>query len=113
MKVKVFKRKGLSGAEVDFASVSNAQSVTQKDIAREIEETVGIPMIRSMSVLEAFATIVRKNIAEGNIVEIEGIGRVRVSVTVKDGTPVLNKLILLPSKTLKAELDKVSVEIED
>lgn len=112
MKVKVFKRKGLAGAEADFASVNNAQSITHKDIAREVEEQVGIPMIRTMSVLEAFSTIVRRHIAAGNTIEIEGVGRIRVSVTIKSDKPVIGKILFTPNKLLKADLDTVNFEID-
>lgn len=111
MKIKVKKRQGLSG-DAEFASVSDAKTITQKDIAREIEDSVGIPAIRSMSVLEAFAELARKNIAAGNVVEIEGIGRIRISVTMKDGNPSVNKLIVTPGKALKSDLNNINFEIE-
>lgn len=113
MKIKIQKRESLiAGKESEFASVCDAKTISQKDIALQIENEVGIPAIRSMSVFEAFATIVRKNIAEGNIVEIDGIGRIRVSVTIKENKPVIGKLLIAPNKLLKGDLTNVNFEIE-
>lgn len=112
MKIKIQKRKGVIGKEADFATICDVQTTSQKEICQAIEKEVGIPMIRSMSVLDAFATMVSRNLTAGNTVEIDGIGRIRVSVTVKDNKPSLSRLIILPSKTLKAELDSAIFEIE-
>lgn len=112
MKINIQTRQGL-GKESDFASICDAKTVSLKDISREIEEQVGIPMIRSMSVLDAFATIVRKHIADGNTVDMEGLVRLRPSVTVKDGKPALSRIICSPVKVFKTEMEEIDFIINN
>lgn len=114
MKINIHQRNatGIS-ASAELATVVNAQTVSLKDISREIEEQVGIPMIRSMSVLDAFATIVTKHLKEGNNVEIDSLLRLRSSVTVKGSKPSVSKIICVAAKSLRTELDSIDFIINN
>lgn len=113
MKIKIQKKKATAfGNETNIAVLSAAETVSLKDICKEIEDQVGIPMIRSMSVLDAFSTVVRRELIAGNTVDIDGLVRLRPSVTVTDSVPSFSRIVCAAKKAMKEEMATATFEVE-
>ena len=53
---------------------SHKKAVSTKEISLEIENEIGIPVIRCMSVLDAFVESLYKHLGNGEPVTLEGLG---------------------------------------
>lgn len=86
------------------------EAVDAREMARMIEETVGIPAIRTMSVLAAFSEALVRCIEEGRPVCVDGIGTVRPALTIEDGEIVVKKLTVSGSPVMKNLLRKIELQ---
>lgn len=95
---------------IELATLVSKESVSTKEIAVKIEKEIGIPSIRSMSVLDAAAEIIRCMIVEGNTVNLSGLGSLKAGLTIENGKPLVKKVLFTPSGELRKELKNVSFE---
>ena len=78
-------------------------NITGKELAKEIEQSTGIPAIRSMSVLDAISSLIAKKITEGYNVNIEGLGHFRAGLVLNDsGDPEIKKVLFKPNNKMYA-----------
>ena len=87
---------------------------TGKDIAGIIEKEIGIPAIRTMSVLNALSEVIARQLAEGNNIHIDGLGILKVGISMENGKAVAKRLCLTPSSEIKNVLSAIQFkEITD
>ena len=83
---------------------------TYKDISQSIEKQIGIPVVRSLSVLSAFSEIVTEELQEGKSVYIEGIGVLSVGIGLENGKVTARKLTIIPSTEMRKRLQDIRIE---
>lgn len=98
-----------------MAQLSIKDTISLKDMAIRMEKEIGIPMIRSMSVLSAMTEMVRNTLVDGNAVNMEGLGILKVSLgAIENGNPIVKKIIFTPCVQLKKELkEAICQEIKE
>jgi len=90
------------------------KTVSTKEIAQEIEKTVGIPMIRTMSVLSAFVEMAYKYMEEGEPVSLDGFGTFKPGLSVEGEKVIAKKVNLIASAAMKRRLRSfLTTEMED
>ena len=85
------------------------KTVSTKDIAQEIEKTIGIPAIRTMSVLAAFVETAYNHLEDGEPVSIEGFGTLKTGLSLENGQAVARKINLTASVQMKERLKGMQV----
>ena len=80
------------------------KTASTKEIAQEIEKTVGIPAIRTMSVLDAVVEMAYKHMEEGEPVSLEGFGTFKPGLSVENGKVIAKKVNLIASTSMKERL---------
>ena len=60
-----------------------AQTITKKDLARQIAESTGISKLLALNMADSLFTVMRETMIAGNRIEIRGFG----TFTVKDTNP--------------------------
>lgn len=91
---------------------SRKEAVSTKDISLEIEREIGIPVIRCMSVLDAFVERVYKHLENGEPVTLEGLGTFSTKLMVEDGRVIAKKVRLVSPKQVRERLKKFRL-VED
>lgn len=86
------------------ALLLQGRTISTKEIAKEIEDTIGIPMIRTMSVLNAFVETVYGHLEEGEPVALEGFGTFKPGLATEGGKTLVKKVNLFPSVRMKERL---------
>lgn len=86
------------------ALLLQGRTISTKEVAREIEDTIGIPMIRTMSVLSAFVETVYGHLEEGEPVALEGLGTFKPGLATEGGKTIVKKVNLFPSVRMKERL---------
>lgn len=81
-----------------------------KEIAAEIEKAVGIPMIRTMSVLSAFVESLYQHIGNGEPVSLEGFGTFKPGLSIEQGEAAVKKVNLIASVQMKERLKEILTE---
>lgn len=110
IKYKKTSRTDCLTGDFEVAKLVIKDSISTKEIAMKIEKEIGIPSIRSMSVLDAAAEIIKRMIVEGNTVSLSGLGIFKASLTVENGNPVIKKVLFTPSVELRKDLKTASFE---
>lgn len=111
---KKTSKKNSPVGDFEMAQLVIKDTISIKDIALKIEKEVGIPSIRSMSVLTAMVEMVGGMIAEGNTVNLEGLGFLKAGLSMEDGKPTIKRVVFTPSVQLKKSLKEVTFkEIKD
>lgn len=108
-----YKKVERNNAQIQGCCVAVAQlgeAVGARELAQQIEEEVGIPAIRTMSVLAAFSEALVRNIEEGRPVYLEGVGTVRPALGLDGGVPSVKKLTVSAVNTLKERLKKIVLQ---
>ncbi len=100
---------------INNKSGNQAQIVTSgmcnnKDIAQEMEKVLGIPAIRTMSVLDAASQIITQMLLDGKVINLEGLGFLKANLSFEDGKPVAKKMQFQVSKQLREALDTATFE---
>lgn len=97
------------------AQIVTSGTCTTKDIALEIEKLLGIPSIRSMSVLDAACQIIKQMIMDGKVVNLEELGFLKAHLAFEDDKPIAKKVLFLSNKKLRETLKTASFEevVED
>ncbi len=85
------------------------KTVSTKDVAQEIEKTIGIPAIRTMSVLAAFVEMAYNHLEKGEPVSIDGFGTLKTGLSLEDGKAVARKINLVASVQMKERLKNIQV----
>ena len=67
---------------------SHKKAVSTKEISLEIENEIGIPVIRCMSVLDAFVESLYKHLGNGEPVTLEGLGTFSTKLMMEEGKVV-------------------------
>lgn len=80
------------------------KTISTKEIAIEIEKTIGIPAIRTMSVLNAFVEMAYNHLEDGEPVVVDGFGTFKPGLSVEDGEVVAKKINLISSTQMKERL---------
>lgn len=88
------------------------QTLSTKEIAAEIEKTVGIPMIRTMSVLNAFVETLYHHMGNGNQVVLDDFGTFKPGLSLEAGKAVVKKVNLIASVQMKERLKSIPTEEE-
>ena len=87
--------------------------VSARELAQQVEKEVGIPAIRTMSVLAAFSEALVRNIEEGRPVYLEGIGTIRPALAFENGAPMVKKLMVSATSALKDRLRCIVLQETD
>ncbi len=85
------------------------KTVSTKDIAQEIEKTIGIPAIRTMGVLAAFVETAYKHLENGEPVSIDGFGTLKTGLSLENGQAVARKINLVASVQMKERLKSIQL----
>lgn len=88
------------------------KALSTKEISREIENEIGIPLIRCMSVLDAFVESLYKHLEDGEPVTLEGLGTFSTKLTIEEGEVVAQKVKLASSKQMRERLKQFRL-VED
>lgn len=110
MKYKKREQVLKAGVAVTIAHVAVGKTHNIKDLSAIIEKEVGIPSIRSMSVLTAMSELIAKLLMDGDAVNIDGLGNLKASVTFEDGKPAVTRMLFAPSKELKEAMKVACLE---
>lgn len=86
--------------------------VSTKDVSLEIENEIGIPVIRCMSVLDAFVEKLYKHLENGEPVTLEGLGTFSTKLMIEEGKVVAKKVKLVSSKQMRERLKQFQL-VED
>ena len=86
------------------------KTYSTKEIAAEIEKAVGIPMIRTMSVLSAFIESLYQHMENGEPVVLDGFGTFRPGLAIEKGEAVVRKVNLSVSLQMKERLKEILTE---
>lgn len=90
------------------------KAASTKEIAQEIERTVGIPAIRTMSVIDAFVEMAYRHMENGEPVQLDGFGTFKPGLSVEEGKVIAKKVNLIASIAMKERLKAIPTsEIED
>lgn len=92
------------------AQIVTSGTCTTKDIALEIERLMGIPSIRSMSVLDAACQIIKQMIMDGKVIHLEELGFLKAHLAFEDDKPVAKKVLFQANKKLRETLKTASFE---
>lgn len=92
------------------AQIVTSGTYTNKDIAQEIERIMGIPCIRTMSVLDAASQIIKQMLLEGKVINMEGLGFLKANLGFENGQPVVRKVQFQACKSLRDELKAATFE---
>ncbi|WP_099465872.1 HU family DNA-binding protein [Parabacteroides provencensis] len=101
-----YKKITTSAIATQVRKVSNG-SCTTKEIAVLMEKQIGIPSIRTMSVLNAFSEIVTSQLLEGKSIHVDGLGILNLSISFSDGKVVAKRLTITPSSELRKQLPTI------
>lgn len=88
------------------------KAVSTKDVSLEIENEIGIPVIRCMSVLDAFVEKLYKHLENGEPVTLEGLGTFSTKLMIEEGKVVAKKVKLVSSKQMRERLKQFQL-VED
>lgn len=80
------------------------KTASTKEIAQEIEKTVGIPAIRTMSVLDAFVEMAYRHMENGEPVQLDGFGTFKPGLSVEGEKVIAKKVNLIASAAMKGRL---------
>lgn len=80
------------------------RTISTKDIALEMEKTIGIPAIRTMSVLNAFVEVAYNHLEEGEPILLDGFGTFKPGLGMEDDRVIAKKINLIASKQMKERL---------
>jgi len=89
---------------------SRKKAVSTKEISLEIESEIGIPVIRCMSVLDAFVESLYKHLENGEPVTLEGLGTFSTKLMMEEGKVVAKKVRLVSSKQMRERLKQFQLE---
>lgn len=89
---------------------SHKKAVSTKEISLEIENEIGIPVIRCMSVLDAFVESLYKHLGNGEPVTLEGLGTFSTKLMMEEGKVVAKKVKLVSSKQMRKRLKQFHLE---
>ena len=103
IKYKKTVRGNFGHPSIDVRPVQG-KTVSSKEIALEIERTVGIPAIRTMSVLSAFVEMAYNHLEDGEPVLLDGLGTLKPGLSLEGETVVAKKINLIASTTMKERL---------
>lgn len=106
-------KKVTTGAVSQQCRQLSAKRCNNKDIARIIETQIGIPAIRTMSVLNALAEVIAQLLADGCSIQIDGLGIIKVGIGLEDQKAIVKRLILTPSTDIKQLLQNIQFEEVD
>lgn len=100
---------------INNKSGNQAQIVTSgmcnnKDIAQEMEKVLGIPAIRTMSVLDAASQIITQMLLDGKVINLEGLGFLKANLSLKMAGQSLKRMQFQVSKQLREALDTATFE---
>jgi len=110
IKYKRFSRKTNMGSG-DQINIVPGNTITDKEIATEIESGLGIPAIRTMSVLEAVGGLIARKLADGCIINLKSMGHIRASLALNEsGEPEIKKVIFQPNSKLKGRFKLAKFE---
>ena len=82
IKYKKTVRGNFGHPSIDVRPVQG-KTVSSKEIAMEIEKTVGIPAIRTMSVLNAFVEMAYNHLEDGEPVLLDGLGTLKPGLSLE------------------------------
>ena len=85
------------------------ETLTTKEIAREMERETGIPAIRTMCVIEAYAELVVRHLREGDHVVFADLGTFKTCVGMEGGEMVVKRVSLFPSSKAKGMFEDVEL----
>lgn len=95
----------------DQINIVPGETISDKEIASEIEAGLGIPAIRTMSVLEAVGGLIAKKLTEGCTVNLKSMGHIRPSLALNEsGEPEIKKVIFQPNSKLKGRFTQAEFE---
>lgn len=103
IKYKKTVRGNFGHASVDVRPVQG-KTFSTKEIALEIEKTVGIPAIRTMSVVNAFIEMAYNHLEDGEPVQLDGLGTLKPGLSLEGETVVAKKINLIASSQMKERL---------
>ncbi len=86
------------------------KTVSTKELSFEIENEIGIPVIRCMSVLDAFVERLYKHLENGEPVALEGLGTFNTKLMIEEGEVIAKKVRLVPSKQMRERLKRFRME---
>lgn len=86
------------------------ETMSNRAIAAMIEQEVGIPSIRTMSVLSAYFSMVQKLLLNSCSVKIDEFGTLRTSLGEENNKPFIRKVTLLPDPSFKKEIKEAEFE---
>ncbi len=104
IKYKKTVRGNFGHPSIDVRPVQG-KTVSSKEIALEIEKTVGIPAIRTMSVLNAFVEMAYNHLEDGEPVLLDGLGTLKPGLSLEGETVVAKKINLIASTQMKERLN--------
>ncbi|MFR1274611.1 MAG: HU family DNA-binding protein [Parabacteroides merdae] len=85
-----YKRIQMPSKGIEARPIQGKQ-VSTKEIATEIEKVIGIPAIRTMSVLSAFVEMAYNHFENGEPVVLEGFGTFKTGLAIDGGKVVAKK----------------------
>lgn len=98
----------VKGNAVSIANVLYGETYNTKALSQLVEKEVGIPAIRTMSVLTALSEVIGKIVTDGGIVSIDGLGNLKGFITFSDDQPTLSRIAFTPSLELKSLMKESS-----
>ena len=73
------------------------KTLSTTEIAREIERETGIPTIRTMCVIDAYAELVVRHLREGDHVSLDTLGTFKTSIGIEKGAMIVKRICLYPN----------------
>lgn len=101
-----YKRIQMPSKGIEARSIQGKQ-VSTKEIATEIEKVIGIPAIRTMSVLSAFVEMAYNHFENGEPVVLEGFGTFKTGLAIDGGKVVAKKINLTLSSQMREKLKEI------
>ena len=111
IKYKKTERGNFGHPSIDVRPVQG-KTVSIKEIALEIEKTVGIPAIRTMSVLNAFVEMAYSHLENGEPVLLDALGTLKPGLSLEGDTVVVKKINLIASMQMKERLNGFQLQEE-
>lgn len=109
MKVKKTSKKNSFKENCYAYSVVGVKELTVRDMVGMLQKNIGIPEIRSSTVIYAVCDLITQQLMDGSKIVIDNLGSLRASVSEKNGKPEV-KIIFRPTGYLLKAMEDVEIE---
>jgi nucleoid DNA-binding protein len=109
--IRYKKRKQvLKHGTVELANVVHEKTFTIRELSQLIEKQAKIPAIQGMCIMTAMTQIIPQLLMDGNVINLEGVGFLRASVTLENKKSSVSRIVFTPSAAMREAMKTATLE---